>query len=130
LSITFSALSIASLLMNLFLLYTAQSLGNVDYNKHGPFDQFQASSSSHVFSVFVILECLWTHGVLIALSNFIFESYAVCWYFNERVQGRDYSRITNIFKTFGLLVWHFGTIAYGAIIAYTPERFNTWLNNL
>ena len=46
--------------------------------------------------VLLIVETLVTHGFIEALSDFIFESVATYWYFNETKRGYDYPKILNL----------------------------------
>jgi hypothetical protein len=63
-----------------------------------------------------------------ALSDFIFESIGIHWYFNKKKYGEDYSRCGyNCSPTLSLVFKHFGTIVAGAILAYLPESINSLL---
>jgi len=56
------------------------------------------------------------------VSDFVFQSEAISWYFNKAKYGQDYNSCDkNCCSTFGLVCRHFGTIVFGAINAYIPE---------
>ncbi len=75
-----------------------------------------------------MVEILWTHGIMEGLSDFIFQSFAVHWYFNNRKYGDDYSRCgKNCSDSVGMLFKHIGTVAFGFVNAYIPEEINAIL---
>lgn len=65
---------------------------------------------------------LWTHGYLQAYSDFLFESIAIHWYYNEKkYENKGYSRIgQNLCPSIGLSIRHVGSIVFGWILAYFP----------
>ena len=74
---------------------------------------------------------LWTHGYLQAYSDFLFESIAIHWYFNEKKHGSGYSRIgENLCPSISLSFKHMGSIVFGWILAYIPESFNVLMHQL
>lgn len=74
---------------------------------------------------------LWTHGYLQALSDFIFESIAIHWYFNEKKYEGGYSRIgKNLCPSLGLSIRHMGSIVFGWVLAYIPESYNVLMHQL
>ena len=63
-----------------------------------------------------------------AYSDFIYQSIAIHWYFNEGKHGGDYSDFgENFCPSLGLSFRHFGTICFGSIMAYYPESLNSML---
>lgn len=124
-----SAISIGVLALNLLLIYTASASGQVNPTKHGPYDQFEYSGKVW-WVVLVGVLYLWTHGLMIAISDFLFEGFATFWYFNERVYGPGYGRCGNFTNTIKLLFWHFGTMCMGAILTYLPETLFSTVNHL
>jgi len=42
---------------------------------------------SRIMSIIIIVEILWTHGLMEGLSDFIFESLGIFWYFNKAKYG-------------------------------------------
>lgn len=42
---------------------------------------------SRIMSIIIIVEILWTHGLMEGLSDFIFESLGIFWYFNKAKHG-------------------------------------------
>jgi uncharacterized membrane protein len=115
-----SGISIGVLALNLLFLYTASSTGQINTSRHGPFDQFQYDSGKVWWVILVSILYLWTHGLMIAISDFLYEGFATYWYFNERVYGSGYGRCGNFSNTLKLLFWHFGTTCMGAILTYIP----------
>jgi hypothetical protein len=76
-------------------------------------------------SLIIIVEILWTHGVMEGIADFIFQSEAIHWYFGK---ARDQNKIrTSCLSTFGLLCRHIGTIVFGGINAYIPEEINSFM---
>lgn len=129
-SFILSGISIAVLASNLLLLYHAFSFGQINPLKHGPFDQFEYDYSRWWWAPLAVLFYLWNHGLMIAISDFLYEGFATNWYFNERVFGFNYSRCSNLSNTVKLLFWHFGTTCMGAILAYIPESIASTFNQL
>lgn len=77
----------------------------------------------------MLVEIVWTHGYLQAYSDFLFESIAIHWYFNEKKLPRGYSKIgNNLLPSVGLSFRHMGTIVFGWILAYIPESLNVLLH--
>lgn len=70
-SIFFCCLSLAALSANYALLSLSQT-------KQEPL------IDRRITAAIIVLELLWTHGVMEALSDFFFESIAVHWYFKRR----------------------------------------------
>lgn len=82
-----------------------------------------------IMALLVIVEAVWTHGMMEALSDFVFQSIAIHWYFNEKKLGKDYGKISNnLCPTLALTVKHIGTIIFGHVLAYIPESINLILN--
>lgn len=75
-----------------------------------------------IYSVIIIVEMLWTHGYLQSYSDFIFESIAVHWYYNEVPNiEKGYSAIgKNLCPSISLSFKHIGTIVFSHILAYIP----------
>lgn len=71
-----------------------------------------------------MIQVLWTHGFIISLSHFIFESKATLWYYSQLL-GVDtcYSFATTI----QLVTWHFGTICYGSLYTYHSQTITNAL---
>jgi hypothetical protein len=38
-------------------------------------------------TLIIIVEILWTHGIMEGLSDFLFEAWAINWYFNKAKYG-------------------------------------------
>ena len=77
---------------------------------------------TRIMTLIIIVEILWTHGFMEGLSDFIFESLAIHWYFNKAKYGENYSRCgRNCSNTLSLVFKHIGTILFGGINAYIPE---------
>lgn len=111
-----SVISIVLLYINIILLEISQNTTHL-YPMH------------YILAVLVIIEALWTHGFMESLSDFIFQSIAIHWYFNEQKYGEGYSKCTKNFSTtLGLTVRHVGTISFGSIYAYIPDFINFWMN--
>lgn len=116
-SILLSAISIVIWYLNIYFLEISQD------NKDS-----QHYIDSRIMSLIIIVEILWTHGVMEAISDFIFQSEAILWYFNKAKYGQDANMCgKNCFPTIGLLFRHFGTIVFGAINAYIPEEINSFM---
>jgi hypothetical protein len=79
-------------------------------------------------AVIVIIEALWTHGFLEALSDFFFESIAIYWYFKKarEAEGEE-TCCSSLSLTLGKVCRHIGTIVFGHVLAYIPETLNTML---
>lgn len=76
----------------------------------------------------IIIEALWTHGFLEALSDFFYQSIAIHWYYKVRRQAeREETCCDNLSLTFKLIFRHIGTIVFGHVLAYIPETVNTML---
>ena len=110
-------------LLSVILLYINIVLLEISQTKENP------DAKHLVLAGLVIIEGLWTHGFMESLSDFIFQSIAIHWYFNEQKYGEGYSKCSrNLSATFGLCIRHIGTICMGSIVAYTPDFVNFWLN--
>lgn len=78
---------------------------------------------------------LWTHGIIISVSDYICQSWVVNWYFNsnhdqneEIKAGVKYNWREGIFKR--LFSYHFGTCVSGfAVSAYIPENLLKLIRN-
>jgi hypothetical protein len=81
-SFILSAISVTVLGVNLFMFYTASSSGHINPLKHGPYDQFQYDSSKWWWPACMLILYLWSHGLMIAISDFLYEGFATHWYFN------------------------------------------------
>lgn len=127
-SLALSLLSLAVMALSLSLLYKAFSWGKLNFVRHGAFDQYEWTPMTFLWSFLALLFVLWNHGLMISLSNFLFESFAIHWYFNERVFGYSYSRCNNFTNTLRLLFWHSGTIIYGSVLTYLPRHGTTLVN--
>ncbi len=118
-SIFYTIISMALLYLNIRLLSISQDKADS-----------QHYIDSRLFGALIILETLWTHGLMQALSDFTFESIGIHWYFNEKKYGPSYSRISkNLCSTIGLTIKHMGTISYGQILSYIPETLNNLLGS-
>ncbi len=42
---------------------------------------------SRIMTLIIIVEILWTHGIMEGLSDFLFEAWAINWYFNKAKYG-------------------------------------------
>lgn len=73
LSFFLSAISLAALYINLRFLEISE------LQKQG-----QHYIDKRIFSILILVEMLWTHGYLQAYSDFLFQSIAIHWYFNEK----------------------------------------------
>ncbi len=86
---------------------------------------------SRIMSLIIIVQILWTHGFMEAISDFIFESMAIHWYFSKGKygeHGEKYSRFgKNCIPTVGLMCRHIGTIVFGSISAYVPQEINSFM---
>jgi hypothetical protein len=129
-SFILSAISLTVLAVNLYMFYSASSAGQINPQKHGPFDQFEYDSSKWWWGLSLGILYLWTHGLMIAVSDFLYEGFAIYWYFNERVFSDNYSRCSNLSNSIKLLFWHFGTACMGAVLAYIPETIASTFNHL
>lgn len=75
----------------------------------------------------VVFEMLWTHGVMQAFSDFVFQGVSVFWYF--RSCRPDYSGFTDgLLPTLSMSFKHFGTIVFGSILTYYPDTLNEWMH--
>jgi hypothetical protein len=120
LSFGLSAISLGALYANLRLLEISE------VQKQG-----QHYIDKRIFSILILVEMLWTHGYLQAYADFLFESIAIHWYFNEKKYEEKYSRIgQNLCPSLGLSVKHQGSIVFGWILAYIPESFNVLMHQL
>jgi len=118
LSFGLSAVSLAALYGNLRLLEISE------LQKEG-----QHYIDKRVFSLLILVEMLLTHGFLQAYADFLFQSIAIHWYFNEKKHAGKYSRIgMNLCPSLGLSVRHMGTIVFGWILAFVPESFNVLMH--
>ena len=109
-SVILSAVSIVIWYLNIYFLEISQDRKDS-----------QHYIDSRIMSLIIIIEILWTHGVMEGIADFIFQSEAIHWYFNKAKYGQDTNKISkNCFPTFGLLCRHFGTIVFGGINAYIP----------
>jgi hypothetical protein len=117
-SVFFSILSIAALYINITLLQISQVK-----------EKSQQFVDHRILIVLIIVEALWTHGVLEALSDFFFQSIAIHWYFGKRreLDGETNGCCYNLSQTIKLIFIHFGTIVFGHIRAYIPETVNTMM---
>lgn len=117
-SILFSALSIAALTCNVMLLQVSQVK-----------EASQHYVDQRILTVLIVVEALWTHGVLEALSDFFFQSVAIHWYFGKRreIDGETHGCCYNLCQTIKLIFIHCGSITFGHIRAYIPETLNTML---
>ena len=72
--------------------------------------------------IVVLAEMLWTHGVMQAYSDFLYQAIGVFWYFNEyKYKDEEYSHFSeNFCSALGLTFRHFGTIVFGSLIVYYP----------
>jgi hypothetical protein len=86
-----SGLSLDMLRLMMHLIKVTQSNVQLNFLNHAAYNQLIRNPvESSALLVFLIFVYLWTHGFLIALSNYIGESMAIHWYFNEK------NRIANI----------------------------------
>jgi hypothetical protein len=81
-SFILSAISVTVLAVNLLMFYNASSNGQINALKHGPYDQFEYDSSKWWWAVCLLILYLWSHGLMIAISDFLYEGFATYWYFN------------------------------------------------
>lgn len=110
LSFLLSAVSIGMLYMNLRFLEISE------LQKDG-----QHYVDKRVFSILILVEMLWTHGYMQSLSDFLFESIALHWYYNEKRLESGYSKLgNNLWPSLGLCVRHSGSIVFGWVLAYIP----------
>jgi hypothetical protein len=120
LSFGLSALSLAALYCNLRLLEISE------LQKQG-----QHYIDKRISSLLILVEMLWTHGFLQAYADFLFQSIAIHWYFNEKKYEGGYSRIgKNLCPSVGLSMRHMGSIVFGWILAYIPESYNVLMHQL
>ena len=65
---------------------------------------------------------LWSHGVMQAYSDFLYQAIGVNWYFNEyKYRDEEYSQFSeNFCSAIGLTFRHFGTIVFGSFMVYYP----------
>jgi hypothetical protein len=114
-SFLFSIISIAALVANIWLLGIYLTRENTLVPHFVP-------------AILVVIEALWTHGFLEALSDFFFESIAIHWYFKKRrEEEREETFCDSLCLTFKMMCRHIGTIAFGHILAYIPETLNTMM---
>ena len=116
-SLFFSVLSIGALTINIIFLAYSQSHKSEE-----------AVINPIIMGAVIIVETLWTHGFLEALSDFFFSSIAVNWYFKrKREESEDLGCCSTLCETNRLTFFHLGTIVYGHVLAYIPETLNTML---
>lgn len=72
-----------------------------------------------------LIQALWTHGFIIALSHFIFEVKATIWYYTQFFAADTCYSFTN---TINLIFWHFGTISYGSFYTYHSQSITNAIN--
>jgi hypothetical protein len=84
-AIFLSGLSMTMLILLVHLLEVTQTNVVMNYLNHAAYDQLvRKSGVSIILIVFLTFVYLWTHGFMIALSNFIGEAMAAQWYFNAK----------------------------------------------
>ena len=114
-SILFCLLSLLTISINYALLSISQT-------KKEPL------IDARITAAIIILELLWTHGIMEAASDFFFESIAIHWYFKKRrEENEEESCCDSLCLTIKLMFKHIGTIVFGHVLAYVPETLNTML---
>lgn len=114
-SFLFTALSISALVANISLLGICLTRKN---NLINPI----------ITCSLIVVEALWTHGFLEALSDFFYQSIAIHWYYKVRRQvEKEETCCDNLCLTLKLIIKHIGTIVFGHVLAYIPETVNTML---
>lgn len=80
--------------------------------------------------VLIIIETLWTHGFIEALSDFFFQSIAIHWYHKKRREFMNQGMFCDtLWITFKMIFYHIGTISHGHFLAFVPEIGNIILGN-
>lgn len=72
-------LSVFSLIIWYFNVYFLEISQNKKDSQH--------YIDTRIMTLIIIVEVLWTHGVMEGISDFIFESIAIHWYFNKVKYG-------------------------------------------
>lgn len=117
-SFIFTIISIGALLANISLLGLCLTKKN---NLINPI----------ITSSLIVVEALWTHGFLEALSDFFYQSIAIHWYYKGRRQAeREEGCCDNLSLTLKMICRHIGTIVFGHVLAYIPETVNTMLGRV
>ena len=124
---------LAGVCVGVFYLNTKilnQSLALVDLvpGNHQAHDQIMSRASGTILGVIWVIQFLWTHGVLISMIHFVFESWTTFWYYNSLVAGLG--GFSNFTSTLRLVVIHFGTIVFGACYPYYSQSLANIANNL
>ena len=109
----------------LWMMYVAMSIGAINYNNSEPWDQFEHSSTGRVAVLAVVILALWTHGFIVSLCHFVFQSIGTLWYYNY---NKSLGLFSGLFNTVQLVFFHLGTILQGSIYEYYSQTLTSFLN--
>ena len=129
-SLLITFLSLGALQVNYWLFENIESFGSIHATKTD-LSEFQPEMGISFVGVsfmrvLLLLEVLWTHGLIISLSHFVFESKATLWYYGQ-MMGE--SSLYNFLTTLKLIFWHLGTICFGSTYTYYSQPFTNAINN-
>lgn len=102
------------------------SIGTFDPNIEGPWNQFRYSPSGKFIQFLCIFLAVWTHGMMISLSHFVFSSIGTLWYYDPNKSMRFFDIMGQTIK---YVFYHFGTIIHGSIYEFYSQTLATWVNN-
>jgi len=90
----------------------------------------------HILAALVVVGIIWNHGIMESLSDFLFQSFTILWYFNNKKYGPNpenpdggYSSCcSNFYPSLRYAFRHLGTIIFGSIYAFIPDSCNFMMN--
>lgn len=104
------------------------SLVNLNFMNRLAHDQIETKPIGIFFGVIWFIQFLWTHGVLISLSHFVFEAWSTFWYYNHL--AATCGGFGSFTLTMRLMFYHFGTIVFGSVYTYYSQSLANIANNL
>lgn len=108
------AVSILLSILTLLILYFCFIILELSQDKkHG-----QHYVDAWIVGLLVVVFYLWTHAIMQSLSNFLFQAFAIHWYFNAE---QDYSCCgKGLLPSVKLLCRHIGTVTIASIVEFVP----------
>lgn len=82
-------------------------------------------------TILIVIEAAMTHGIIVAFSDFFYQSIGIHWYYKKRRYFlKEGQHCDTLFITLQIMARHIGTIVHGFILAYVPDSVNTIIGSI
>lgn len=125
-SLILSFICLGTFVGYIWLFNRVAAIGSFNPDSASPWNQFVYTPIGQFVQYTCIFLALWTHGLMISLSHFVFSSIGTLWYYSPNKSMQFFEIIAQTLK---YVVYHFGTIIYGSVYEFYSDAIVNWVNH-